>query len=262
MPSMTDHEANKVVKAICLADSGTGKTGALAALVDAGYNVRVLDFDNGMSPIRGYVKDKSKLANVHYVTLRDELQLTGVRMGIKSAKAFQRAMELLDKGGDLWGAGSNIPKLTEWTEKDILVVDTLGMMGRSALLYVMELSNASMKNPEIQHYGIAMENIEKFIGQITSAAVPCNVIVNTHITSIEGTTKLYPDALGSKLGPKLGRYFDNMLTISAVGGKKAFKTKVDGALALKSAVALADSYPIEDGWVSIFKALLDKKTLP
>jgi hypothetical protein len=61
----------------------------------------------------------------------------------------------------------------------------------------MQVNAAGFKNPEIQHYGIAMENIEKMLQLITADLIPCNVIVNTHVTSIEGDPRLYPEALGS-----------------------------------------------------------------
>ena len=258
MPSMLDHESNFLVKALIAADTGSGKTGALASLLDAGYNVRVLDFDNGLSTVKNYVKDRSKLANMQYVTLRDELGLLAGRMIIKKANAFQRGMDALDKGGKL-GDGLwevDVPPLKEWTPQDVLVVDSFSMMGRSALYNVMQGNAAAMKAPEIQHYGTAMDNLEKFLGQVTSPVINCNVIITTHLMNIEGTPKLYPEALGSKLGPKIGRYFDNFWSISITGDKRTFKTKKDGLLGLKCAKNLKDEYPIEDGLAKIFKELL------
>ena len=40
---------HKITKCILLGDSGTGKTGALASLVKAGYKLRVLDLDNKLA---------------------------------------------------------------------------------------------------------------------------------------------------------------------------------------------------------------------
>lgn len=259
MPSMTEHASNSIVKAICAADSGAGKTGALASLVDAGLNVRVLDFDNGLSVLKGYVKDKAKLANVHYVDkLTDELKLVGGRIGITRAPAFQRAMDALDKGGkDFWGA--DIPPLVSWTPRDVLVIDSYSMAGRTCLQMVMQANAKGMGHPEIQHYGTAMENLEKWVGILSSSVVNCHVILNTHITNVEGTAKLYPEALGSKLGPKLGRYFDNMVSISVAAGKRVFRTDKDGLLALKTAVPLPETLPIETGWKDIFEKLTGKK---
>lgn len=258
MPAMSQHESNRLVKMLVAADSGTGKTGALAALVDAGLTLRILDFDNGLSPIKNYVKDKALLStNVFYETLRDDLQLAGGKFFIKKAVAFQRAMELLDKGADDWG-----PPLKEMTPHDVLVVDTLGNMGRSSLMLVMQINGASMKAPEIQHYGTAMENIEKFIGQITASGDPgeappvnCNVIVNTHLSKEEGSPKLVPESIGSKLNPKIARYFDNFFSLSLTGTKRTIKTSNDGLLALKSAKPLSPEYDISDGYARIFREL-------
>lgn len=255
---MTEHESNKLSKLLCVADSGSGKTGALASLIDAGYNVRILDFDNGLSVLAGFVKDKEKLKNVHYITLRDKLKLIGAQMGIDKASAFQRGMEALDKGGDLWGKDSNIPKLTDWTENDVLVVDSLGLMGRSSLLMVMQANGALAKAPEIQHYGVAMENMEKFINLITSDSVGCNVIVNTHLYTPNNAVRPAPDVLGDKLGPKIPKYFDNMISLSITAGKRSFKTQKDGLLALKTSKQMKPEYPIEAGMLNIFKALQGK----
>lgn len=258
MPSMTEHESNTLVKVLCAADSGSGKTGALASLVDAGFNVRILDFDNGLSVLKGYVKDKAKLANVHYVDkLQDDFRLLGGRVGTVKAPSFQRAMDALDKGGkDFWGA--DIPPISAWTPREILVLDTLTMAGRASLQMVMVANAAGLKAPEIQHYGLAMDNIEKLVQMLFSSVTACHVIINTHITNVEGDARLYPAALGSKLPPNLGKYVDNMIGLRLVGGKRVFLSQKDGLLALKSAVPLPESLPIEDGWKTIFEKVTGK----
>ena len=259
MPSMMEHESNDLVKVMIASDSGSGKTGALASLVDAGFNVRILDFDNGLSVLKGFVKDRAKLANVHYVDkLQDSLKLVAGRLGVAKAPAFQRAMDALDKGGEeYWGA--DIPPLLEWTPRDILVVDTLTMAGRASLQMVMQANGAGFKAPEIQHYGTAMDNIEKWFQLLMSSVTPCHVIVNTHITGVDGDARLYPDALGSKLPPKLGKYTDNLIGLRIVQGQRQFLFEKDGLLALKTAVPMPPSLPIADGWVKIFEAFTGKK---
>ena len=259
MPSMTEHESNSIVKVLCPSDSGAGKTGALASLVDAGFNVRILDFDNGLSVLKGFVKDKSKLANVHFVDkLQDSYKLQMGRVGIPKAAAFSRAMDALEKGGpEFWGA--EIGPVKDWTSRDILVLDSLSMAGRASLWLVMQLNGAGFKQPEIQHYGTAMENVERLVQMLTSTLVPCHVIINTHVTGIEGDPRLYPEALGSKLSPKIGRYFDNVVAIRLTQGERKFLTVKDGLLALKTATALPETLPITDGWVKIFEGLTGKK---
>lgn len=257
MPSMLEHEANKLVKVLVAADSGSGKTGSLACLADEGFNLRILDFDNGLSPLKHYVKNKANLANIYYQTLRDELRLVGGKFTIRKASAFNAAMNFLDKGDEEAG----IPPLTEWGPQDILVVDSFGKMGRSALLLVMQINGALAKSPEIQHYGVAMENMEKFLEQITSPRVGCHVIINTHLSKEEGSVKQHPESLGSKLNPKVARNFDNFFSISITGKKRTIKTERDGTLALKCAKKLDTQYDISDGWVKIFQELTGVKPL-
>lgn len=251
---MLDHESNRIVKMLVAAHSGAGKTGALSSLLDAGLNVRVLDFDNGLSVVKNHVQKRESLGHMHYATLRDELKLAGGRFAITKANAFQRAMELLDKGGGEWGDDS-IGPLKTWTPQDVLVVDTFGNMGRSCLLMVMQINGAIAKNPEIQHYGQAMENLERFLAQVTSPAVKCHVIVNTHLYRSDDSPMLYPEALGSRLGPKVARYFDNFFSISATGTKRTIKTEADGLLMLKCAKKLSAQYQISDGYAQIFREL-------
>lgn len=258
MPSMLEHESNTVIKILNASDSGSGKTGALAPLVDAGFHLRILDFDKGLSVLRGYVKDKAKLANVHFVDgLQDNFMLAGGRVSLKTAASFQRAMDALDKGGTAyWGA--DIPPISQWTSRDILVLDTLSSAARASLWLVMQLNGAALKNPELQHYGVAMENIERLIQMLTSPLAPCHVIVNTHITGIEGDARLYPEAIGSKLPPKIGRYFDNVVSLKLVAGARLFHTQKSGLFPLKTAVPLKETYPIATGWLDIFTGLTGK----
>jgi len=259
MNDLTQHESATVVKALCVGHSGGGKSGALAPLVDQGYNLRVLDFDNGLGVLRGFVKKPANLSNVHYITLRDRLKLMGARMGIAKADAFQRAMNALDEGGAKhWGeAGAHIPPIWDWTPQDILVIDTLAGAGKASLNMVLFANGHIMKPPEIQHYGTAMGNIESLLDYITSDAINCHVICNTHLSPMaEGSITMFPESLGNKLGPKVAKPFDNMISLSILGKTRSFHTDKDGVLALKTSRPIKPTYPIETGWADIFRDLL------
>lgn len=259
MSSLEDETVVNIVKAMCAANSGTGKTGSLACLVDAGFNLRFLDFDHGVKVLRGFVTKRENLANVHMVDgLTDDLGLIAGRLGVTKASAFQRAMDALDKGGEeYWGeAGAHIPPLKEWTQRDVLVLDSLTFLGRSALLLAMAVDNKGFKQPEIQHYGVAMENMERLLGRLTGDAMPCHFICNTH-TQLDGTV-IYPSALGSKLPPKVGRYFNTVVSLSITSGDRTFKTSKDGLLPLKTEVPLPETLPIATGWKTIFETITGK----
>ncbi len=256
MPTLDQHESNSVIKMLIVGPSGAGKTGGLAPLVDAGYNLRILDFDNGLSPLRGRVKKRENLKNVNFITLRDEMQLTAGRISIKQASAFQRAFNALKGAPNSWGQGVEMPPVEEWTSQDILVVDSLSLMGKASLRMVLMLNGQINKPPEIQHYGTAMDNIENFLDIVTSDTVKSHVLVLTHLTPVEGHSMLMPEALGSKLPPKVAKPFDNMISLSITNGQRTYKTNKDGLIALKTAKPIKDTYPIETGMADIFKDLL------
>ena len=56
MPSILDDTAAPA-KILLIGKSGAGKTGALASLVAAGYNLRIIDTDKGVRPLRSLLTD-------------------------------------------------------------------------------------------------------------------------------------------------------------------------------------------------------------
>lgn len=261
MPSLANHPQGRLVKAICMADSGSGKTGSLASLVDAGYNLRILDFDGKASIIANYCKKPENLEGSSAIPLQDDFKLgVGGRVAIKKADAFNNGMKLLNKWED---DGVDYGSVESWTEKEVLVIDTLGMMGRSSLNMVLFANGYMNKPPEIQHWGTAMENVEKVVAQLCSDSIPCHVIVNCHIDLREAATggviKAYPDALGAKLGPKISRYFNTQITLSVRGGVRKFQLDKDGIIPCKMQKPMTEKdLPIETGWAQLFKHFTGK----
>lgn len=254
MPSMDQHHSDGVVKLLIVGDTGSGKTGGLASLVDAGYNLRIIDLEDKLEVLKNYVKDKSKLKSILYETLKDEYKIIGTSMTISKAASYQRAMNLLNNWPD---AGP----ITGWGPKDVLVIDALSTLGRASLNMVLQANGFTGKPAEIQHWGIAMENIEKFLDNVTnSKLVPCHVVMLTHLTISESqggaAIKGYPEALGNKLNPKVGRRFNNLIGLSALGSERAYRVKRDGLLQCKTSKPMKqDKYPIATGLADIFKEL-------
>ena len=48
MASIKNHTSVDVTKLLLVGDSGSGKTASLATLANAGYKLRILDYDNGL----------------------------------------------------------------------------------------------------------------------------------------------------------------------------------------------------------------------
>ena len=263
MPSLAEHPSSNVVKMLVCGDSGSGKSGSLASLVDAGYQLRILDFEAGLDPLVGFVQDKSKLGNVKYETLKDEFKIVGTNLAVKSAPAFQRAMGLLQD----WDGGGPVQ---DWPdpENTILVIDTIGSMARAGFNMVLKANNVlqpmgTRGGPETSHWGAAMDNIDRLLDNITTPAlVPCHLIVLAHITyqerEGEGAVKAFPELFTKSQNPKAGRRFNNLLSLSLTGGERSFKTKRDGLLACKTSRPIKDKYKIETGLAEIFADLLSK----
>lgn len=261
MSSLLEHPAHKsadkrgIFKGLIVGDSGSGKTGALASLVDAGYKLRILDFDAGLDPLVGYVKNKELLANVEYETLRDRFKMRGSYLAVDKAPAYQRGMALLQ---DWNGAGP----VQSWDPDTILVIDTLGRMARASFNMVLQANavivpSGTRGGPEQSHYGTAMENVERTISLLTDPdIVPCHVLVNAHWAYQEdgsGILRPFPETIGSKLNPKVGRDFNNLFSVSTIAGKKSIKVKKDGMIGCKSSRPLKhETYSIEDGLANIF----------
>jgi hypothetical protein len=115
--------------------------------------------------------------------------------------------------------------------------------------------------PEQSHYGAAMESIERALDWLTNPdLVPCHVIVNAHWTyqdADNGLMKAYPETVGNKLSPKVGRKFNSLFSVSITAGQRSIKVRKDGMIACKSAKPLSkEQYPVETGMADIFKEMV------
>jgi hypothetical protein len=71
--------------------------------------------------------------------------------------------------------------------------------------------------------------------------VGCHVIITSHLTFMESETggvRGYPNALGSKLPPKVGRYFNTILLAKSMGSGQSMRRKIrtvsEGTIELKN----------------------------
>jgi hypothetical protein len=185
--------------------------------------------------------------------------------------AFTGAMKGLTKWEFPIEEGSsetyNLGNSGDWRSDTTLVIDTLGFAADAALRFVRQSNmNQFEKFVSQPDYGQAMGRIEGMLQLLYSDSIQCNVIVNTHITYLEdvlkGTLKGLPRALGSKLPPKVGGYFNSIVRTMTEGQgksqKRVIKTASDIGTELKLPLtpgAIPDTLPIENGLLTIFNAL-------
>lgn len=258
MPSLEENVSSQYVKLIYLGDSGTGKTGSLAALVKAGYKLHILDLDNGLPILRSYVKRDCPelIGNVDYETRRDKYKstLTGpVVDGIP--KAYTQSLGLMTK----WTDG-NSP--SEWGDPHVFVIDSLTRLGIAAFEWAKAMQPAA-KDPR-QWYKAAQDAVENVLSLLTSEAFKAHVIIIAHVDiqdSPEGGSKGYARSIGRALGPIIPTYFNTMVLTSRKGTgtnvKRSILTVPTAMIDLKNPVPFKvdQEYPLETGLATLFKTL-------
>ena len=258
MPKLAEHTSTQSIKLLNIGDSGTGKTGALAELARAGYNLHIIDFDNGLDILATLLRDDPEaLARVEYETFTNKMKKGPHGPIPVKADAFGRALKTLDS----WDIYS-------MTEKDVIVIDSLTFMGQAALNYVLFMEGKAGQRPQIQHWGAAMSYLEDVLTMLTADEIKANVIINSHITFVEGENggviKGYPSALGSKLPPKVGRWFNTVVLSRSIGSganrKREILTRGEGLIECKTAAfkSLPDKLPLETGLLEIINQTTGK----
>lgn len=249
----------KPVRALYIGDSGSGKTGSLISLLQAGYNIRMLDLDNNSDSLVQLCRhfDPKLLEQLDIISVRDKFrasQLTGLEVD-GQPKAWVNALKYLNK----WDDETSIK---DWDSKTIFVLDTLTSAGRAAFHWAKGM-NPSSKDPR-QWYAAGQESIKTMLELLTSPEFRCHILVISHIDLVErddGTTKGYASSLGKALGPQIAKVFPTLIMAESKGSgtniKRTITTRPTNLVDLKNPVPfkLEDRYPLETGMASIFSAL-------
>jgi AAA domain-containing protein len=264
MPSAAAHKSSTYVKLLYIGDSGTGKTTSLASLVEAGYQLRVLDFDNLLDPLVHTVR-RSKAADlsaIEYMTFRDRLRTTPngpIIDGVPTA--YIGAMKAIDR----WEDGTTP---SDWGATHILVIDSLTTMSRSAYWWAKGLLGAATfaegvpirgVRPE-QFYHTAQQAIMNTIAYVTAESFNANVIVIAHVKYMErdGQTKGFPVAVGNAISPEIPSYFPSVALATKSGTRRTIRTRSTNMIDLKNprSFDMAEELDMEDGLARFFKAAL------
>lgn len=261
MPTLDQHQSAKCIKLLLIGDSGSGKTGALASLINSGrYEFFIQDYDNGLDALTRYVKPEF-LKLVNFETLTDKLKyMSGVAVPDGAPDAFVRGTRLLSDG---WpGKGS----IFTWGPDKVLVIDSLTFLGNAILRLVRTMAGNLAGNTTQPQWGEAMKKQEELLQMLFAEQIKCNVIVIAHITfektEGEAVLKGYPSGLGAKLPPKIPSYFNSVLMCKTEGSgasvKKKILTKSTAIIELKNPnpVIVPQEFGIEDGLLKFFDLIL------
>lgn len=257
MPPLGEHSASKIIKLLYIGDPGSGKTGSLASLVAAGYNMRIIDFDELLAPLLTYVNRTcpDKINNVSYATFTDKYtpDATGnpVIQGIPNA--FSRAVKCMEH----WNIdGEDLGKPATWGENTILVIDSLSSMAQAAFNWAAAL-NPSVKDYLVK-YGVAQERIKNQLLTLRATSFNTNVIVIAHVKYDKnhlGIQKGFPKTVGNALDGDVGSWFSHILQAETpLNSPRIIRTKPNGLIELKNTAILPDTLPIDTGLATFFAA--------
>jgi len=243
----------------------SGKTGALSSLAGAGYNIRILDLDNGIDALANILRDpksqygKEALSRVDYETITDGMRNINGKLVPTRATAWQRAVKLLDN----WKTETaDYGPISTWTPQDVLVIDSLTFLSTAALQFVLSMNARLGQQPHQSDWYAGQQMIESLLQMLYDEGVKCNIIVMSHVQYIgedNGPQRGYPSSLGKSLAPKIGRYFNTILMAKTSGSgtvqKRKILTNTAGLVELKNSAPtkVKPEYPLETGLADYFR---------
>ncbi len=181
---MNGYKSSKLVKALSIGDSGTGKTGAVACLVRDGYRLRVADFDDGLR-VLFYHLTPAERERVSVIRLADDMKMVKAQ---ELPRGVPDAALRLGRALDNWVGddGEELGPVSSWGQEDILMVDSLSFHARSCVRYAMKLrgwDKPRKPHPSEWHVGGLMQ--QALLERI-KVELPCHFIGTAHIKLIGG----------------------------------------------------------------------------
>lgn len=240
MTGFANHHAQTRTKLLLVGDSGSGKTAVLATLANAGYKLRILDYDNGLDILGNYLTPEG-IKNVDFHTLKDSLT---------KATAYKRGMALLKD----WktDGGKSLGSVKDWGSDTVLVIDSLSFLGNAMLRNVLQFNGkpltAQLTQPE---WGAANRDMENLLNYLTNdeegEGLSCNLVLTSHIQNIDSdnASGVYPVVMSKNFSQGVSKYFNTVIRLDRKPNKDGpyMRTVADHKMMLKNTVP--DALPTE-----------------
>lgn len=173
-------------------------------------------------PLTGTFKDMIATADMVLAQNLQSLQSKPAIGGTNLRKAYHKILNsLVSYKCEI--TGEEFPAVDDWPSSWCLVLDSL--TGLNYALQNFQVGNKPIMN--VSDWQIVM-NMEALLLRRLTGALDCQVIVTAHLTrerdEVTGTTSIFPNALGSKLGPVIPSFFDEVLMTKFTGGKFTWST--------------------------------------
>lgn len=239
MPKLSEVKI-KPPKILLYGDVGTGKT---AFTLTLGDRLQVLDMDEGtLTGVTLDDKFRSRRLEVDVVSCPDPDPNKATAFGCGKAHVLKVANQAVRKAYPY----------------DAFAIDSLTALADHAVRMVMVNSGMAGKNPQIQHWGLAFNEIENIL--TVARSIPGVFILIAHAMNIEidGNTKKEIAIPGKSLPNKIARYFDEIWFAKVqnkAGGKQAFtiQTKSTASIVARSRLNIPDGIDMSLGLEEILK---------
>lgn len=228
------------IKVLLEGPPGTGKTHALHTLVDEGIEPYVIFTENSMgvlSPFAGsrdackihwrYIKaaDSSwetmmNIAKMVNTMSNDMLQKTPGIEKQKHSQWFDLLTALAKPKCDR--CGKEFPPVDSWKTDQAVIIDSLSGMNVIARALTVG-GKPILTQPD---WGVCMSMEDSMIQKL--ANLDCHFILTSHLDrtydQVLGSISFTPSALGSKLGPTIPRWFDDVIFTHRIGEEYLWST--------------------------------------
>ena len=233
---------------ICIyGEVGSGKT---ALALTCGARAQIIDLDNGLRT--GIALHDQFREDRLQVDVKQFLELDPVN----KITVFSRVKAYI------YGLSRDM-KAGNWPF-EVLIIDSLSTFADSSVATIMHNSGRIGKNPEIQHWGMAITEIKNVLNVVKT--FPCVVILIAHEqvktigTPPHEENKLELALFGKKLPSQIARYYDELWYLRnkpAGRGKisRTLQTVSNGIVAARSRDCLPDLTDADIGMWALLKKI-------
>lgn len=231
---------------ICMGSPGSGKTYALATLLEAGLETFVIttEPDGLVSLLDAVESRKAPIDNLHWASclpatpgwsaMSDMISTIGsmgfesiqnIKTGVGKSDTRKPAMKLLEnlQNFKCERTGKAFGDVTKWNDKRVLVLDSLSGLSMISWMLTLGYKPAAHQG----EWGVAMNFVEQLLLKLSSDR-SCFFVITSHIekelNEITGVTQIMASTLGRKLAPKIPKYFSEFVYAKRVikDGKARF----------------------------------------